>query len=148
MYTSICTEATIYGIGGATTARRSSKLGAAPTKWQRRRRRALVVGTPILYCFLYTYIDRLASHTNQKCFQCEFVRDPGRKEHSWGNEMKYLAHQLGISTDGWSRTFDLRTTSKAEVLPTDCWSRGQFVNGRLVKHQSNEEIRVQHCETY
>ena len=30
----------------------------------------------------------------------------------------------------------------------DVWSRGRFVNGRLVKHRSNEEINVRHCETY
>src|SRR6218665_929714 len=39
--------------------------------------------------------------------------------------------------------------------PTDVWSKdgwstdqGRFVNGRLVKHPSNEEINVRHCETY
>ena len=35
--------------------------------------------------------------------------------------------------DGWS---------------TGDWLSGWFINGRLVKHLSNEEINVTHCETY
>jgi len=35
--------------------------------------------------------------------------------------------------DGWSK---------------DDWSSGRFINGRFVKHHSNEETNVIHCETY
>lgn len=31
---------------------------------------------------------------------------------------------------------------------SDDLSSGRFINGRMVKHPSNEEISTRHCETY
>jgi len=42
--------------------------------------------------YLYIYIALLAVHTNQKRFHGS--RDPERREQSWGNEKRHLAHQL------------------------------------------------------